>query len=350
MKAQLKTDIRLLSQPELSEFVSASGEKPYRCKQLYLWLWKNYIESFDEIKNIPKSFIVLLKNNFNLTVLDLISYTEAEDGTLKAGFQLYDDEIIEAVIIPTSTRQTACISSQVGCPVKCSFCATGTLGFKRNLTAPEIYAQYVKLDKIAIEKTGKAITNIVIMGMGEPLLNYVEVFRFVNIINSVEGHNFSSKRITLSTVGIPDGITRMADEDIKVNLAVSLHASTNEKRNKIVPINRSYPIEKLTEALTYYYNKTKKEITFEYVLLKDFNDSRTDAIQLASLCRKIPSKVNIIEFNTFEGVSYKKSDDTITSNFCRIMTEQGINCHLRKSKGSTIHAACGQLSNILRKI
>ncbi len=340
-----KTDIRLLTQTELCDFVSKNGEKPFRSKQLYQWLWKHFIESFNDINNIPKTFVSVIEKNFNLTVSELISQEEADDGTLKMGFKLYDGEIIEAVLIPASSRLTACISSQAGCPVKCNFCATGMMGFKRNLSTPEIYAQFVKLNQIALHKFGTNITNIVIMGMGEPLLNYEQIKRFINIINSSEGHNFSSKRITLSTVGIPDGIKKMADDNIKVKLAVSLHAPTNEKRNMLIPINKTYPIETLFECLQYYYKKTKNLITFEYVLLRDFNDSRTNALQLATLCRKIPCKVNVIEFNTFEGVKYQKSEETITANFCRILGEQGINCLLRKSKGNTISAACGQLSN-----
>jgi len=338
-------DLRSFSKSELAEIVLQLNEKAFRANQIYQWLWQHFVFSFDEMKNIPKSLLTSLEASYYLTVCNLHSTAESEDQTIKAAFKLEDNTIIEGVLIPSADRLTACLSTQVGCPVNCNFCATGKMGFKRNLTAAEIYAQFVLLNKMALEKFGKGLTNVVLMGMGEPLLNYDNVMSFISILNAKEGMGFSNRRITLSTVGIPQAIIRLADDNVKFNLALSLHANTNEKRDKIIPFNKHNDIDALIEALQYFYNKTGNIITFEYLLLKDFNDSRTDALQLAALCRKVPSKVNIIEFNAFDNCDYKRSEEVMVNNFCRILEEQGINCLLRKSKGSAISAACGQLSN-----
>ena len=340
-----KKDLRSFSKAELTEIISQFNEKAFRANQVYQWLWKHFVFSFDAMKNIPKPLLNALKDSYSLTVCEVLKTIESEDETIKVAFKLFDDLIIEGVIIPAPFRLTACISTQVGCPINCGFCATGKMGFKRNLTTAEIYAHFFLLNDMSLNKFGKPITNIVIMGMGEPLLNYDNVIRFTNLINSEEGLNFSSRRITLSTVGIPEAIKRLADDNVKFKLALSLHATTNEKRDKIIPFNIHNNIEAVMDALQYFYKKNKNIITLEYLLLKNINDSRTDALQLAALCRKVPSKVNIIEFNSFEGSVYEKSDDVMINNFCRILEEQGINCTLRKSKGSAINAACGQLSN-----
>ena len=340
-----KKDLRSFSKAELTEIIIQLNEKAFRANQIYLWLWQHFVFSFDEMKNLPKSLLTSLEASYTLTVCDIHTTIESEDQTIKVAFKLEDNEIIEGVIIPASSRLTACISTQVGCPVNCNFCATGKMGFKRNLTSAEIYAQFVLLNNMALKKFNKGLTNVVLMGMGEPLLNYDNVMSFITILNSKEGLSFSNKRITLSTVGIPQAIIRLADDNVKFNLALSLHATTNEKRDIIIPFNKHNNLDSLMEALQYFYNKTGNIITFEYVLLKDFNDSRTDALQLVALCRKVPSKVNIIEFNSFDNCDYKKSEKVMVNNFCRILEEQDINCLLRKSKGSAISAACGQLSN-----
>ena len=340
-----KKDLRSFSKTELIEIISHLGEKAFRANQIYLWLWKHFISSFDAMKNIPKPLLHALEETYSLTVCDVHETIESEDGTMKVAFKLFDNEIIEGVIIPAKSRLTACISTQVGCPVNCGFCATGKMGFKRNLNAAEIFAQFFQLNDMALKKFGKAITNIVIMGMGEPLLNYDNVIRFTQIVNSEEGLNFSSRRITLSTVGIPQAIIKLADDNVKFKLALSLHATTNEKRDKIIPFNIHHNIDDIMEALQYFYKKNKNIITFEYLLLKGINDSRTDALQLAELCHEIPSKVNIIEFNSYENAGYEKSDEVMVGNFCRILEEHEVSCTLRKSKGSSISAACGQLSH-----
>jgi len=342
-----KKDLRSYSYTELIEIVEKLNEKPFRAKQIYQWLWKHGVFSFDEMKNIPKALLNALKEKYNLTICDISDTIESEDETIKVAFKLFDDLIIEGVIIPAPSRLTACLSTQVGCPANCGFCATGKMGFNRNLSTAEIFIQFFLLNNMALKKFGKAITNIVIMGMGEPLLNYENVLSFTNIINSEEGLNFSSRRITLSTVGIPQAIKRLADDNVKFKLALSLHATTDEKRDQIIPFNVHNNIDAVMEALQYFYKKNKNIITFEYLLLKGFNDSRTDALQLAALCHKIPSKVNIIEFNSFENAEFEKSDDVMAGNFCRILEEQEVTCTLRKSKGNLINAACGQLSNKL---
>lgn len=340
-----KTDIRQASDEALLKFLAEHNEKPYRLKQLKPWLWKHFIGSFKDIRNMPAGLIEAFSSAFTLTMCETINTLEDTDGTEKAAFRLVDNQVIEGVLIPAADRFTACISTQAGCPVRCAFCATGSLGFKRNLSSAEIYGQFVNLNRRAVEKWGKPLTNIVLMGMGEPLLNYEEVIRFINLINSETGHLFSARRITLSTVGIPQHIKRLADDGVKVGLAVSLHAATNEKRNEIVPVNKTYPIEMLTDALSYYYTKTKNSLTFEYVLLRGFNDGRTDAVHLAALCKRLSAKVNVIEFNHFESSAFQKPETVMTANFCRILKEQGINCTLRQSRGENINAACGQLSN-----
>ncbi len=342
-----KPDIRQVPEAELLKFLNEYGEKPFRLKQLRPWLWKHFINTFDEIKNMPSGLLNALTSTYLLTFFESVRTLEDMDGTEKTAFRLAGDTVVEGVLIPAADRLTACLSTQAGCPVGCAFCATGKMGFKRNLTASEMYAQFVSLNRRAVQEWGRGLTNIVLMGMGEPLLNYEQVVRFITMINTSDGHSFSARRITLSTVGIPQYIKRLADDSLKVNLAVSLHAPTNEKRNALVPLNKTYPIEMLIEALMYYYKKTKQTITFEYVLLRGINDGRTDAVQLAALCRQFPSKVNIIEFNSFEGVAYQKPEAVMTGNFCRILKEQGVNCTLRQSKGSTINAACGQLSHIV---
>jgi len=340
-----KPDIRQASDEALLAFLAGRNEKPYRLKQLKPWLWKHFINSFNDIRNMPAGLIEALSSAYTLTLCEAVNTLEDTDGTEKTAFRMADNHVVEGVLIPADDRVTACISTQAGCPVRCAFCATGRLGFKRNLSSAEIYAQFVSINRRAEEKLGKSLTNVVLMGMGEPLLNYEEVARFVSIINSETGHLFSARRITVSTVGIPPYIKKLADDGLKVGLAVSLHAATNEKRDVVVPINKTYPIEMLTEALQYYNTKTKNNITFEYVLLRGFNDGRTDALQLAALCKRLSAKVNLIEFNSFEGVEYQKPEPVMTANFNRILKEQGVNCTLRQSRGENINAACGQLSN-----
>ena len=282
---------------------------------------------------------------FFINSLDVDVEEESSDGTIKTKFKLHDGNFVEGVLIPKNKRMTACISSQVGCSLSCSFCATGTLGLTRNLSASEIYRQVVYISKKCMEIYNQPLTNIVFMGMGEPLLNYKNVMRSIHFITSEEGLNMSYKRITLSTSGISKMIRKLADDNVKVNLALSLHAANEELRKKIMPIGKSNTLEEIRDSLKYYFSKTKKKVTYEYVLLRDVNDSIEDAYQLYKYTKHLSSKVNIIEYNTVEGLEFKKSSFEKTEKFIGYLLKKGVNVSLRRSRGKDINAACGQLAN-----
>ena len=282
---------------------------------------------------------------FFINSLDVDVEEESSDGTIKTKFKLHDGNFVEGVLIPKNKRMTACISSQVGCSLSCSFCATGTLGLTRNLSASEIYRQVVYISKKCLEVHNQPLTNIVFMGMGEPLLNYKNVLRSIHFITSEEGLNMSYKRITLSTSGISKMIRKLADDNVKVNLALSLHAANEELRKKIMPIGKSNTLEEIRDSLKYYFSKTKKKVTYEYVLLRDVNDSIEDAYQLYKYTKHLSSKVNIIEYNAVEGLEFKKSSFEKTEKFIGYLLKKGVNVSLRRSRGKDINAACGQLAN-----
>jgi 23S rRNA (adenine2503-C2)-methyltransferase len=296
------------------------------------------------MKNIPKTTRELLETNFFIDKAIPELKQESSDGTIKTVFRLIDKTYVEGVLIPTDNRTTACISSQVGCNAKCSFCATGKMAFKRNLTAGEIYDQVFEINKQSEEIYNAKLSNIVFMGMGEPLLNYENTLGSLDRIISEKGLGFSPRRITLSTVGIPKMIKKLADDDIKFNLAVSLHTANNEKRNKIIPINRKYPIDTLMESLVYFHEKTKKRITFEYLLLENFNNNIDDAQELAELCKAIPVKINLIEYNEIDNSNFKKSAEEKTIAFANYLESKNMLVQIRKSRGQDIDAACGQLA------
>ena len=285
------------------------------------------------------------EKEFFINSLDVDVEEESSDGTIKTKFKLHDGNFVEGVLIPKNKRMTACISSQVGCSLSCSFCATGTLGLTRNLSASEIYRQVVYISKKCLEVHNQPLTNIVFMGMGEPLLNYKNVLRSIHFITSEEGLNMSYKRITLSTSGISKMIRKLADDNVKVNLALSLHAANEELRKKIMPIGKSNTLEEIRDSLKYYFSKTKKKVTYEYVLLRDVNDSIEDAYQLYKYTKHLSSKVNIIEYNAVEGLEFKKSSFEKTEKFIGYLLKKGVNVSLRRSRGKDINAACGQLAN-----
>ena len=285
------------------------------------------------------------EKEFFINSLDVDVEEESSDGTIKTKFKLHDGNFVEGVLIPKNKRMTACISSQVGCSLSCSFCATGTLGLTRNLSASEIYRQVVYISKKCMEIYNQPLTNIVFMGMGEPLLNYKNVLRSIHFITSEEGLNMSYKRITLSTSGISKMIRKLADDNVKVNLALSLHAANEELRKKIMPIGKSNTLEEIRDSLKYYFSKTKKKVTYEYVLLRDVNDSIEDAYQLYKYTKHLSSKVNIIEYNAVEGLEFKKSSFEKTEKFIGYLLKKGVNVSLRRSRGKDINAACGQLAN-----
>jgi 23S rRNA (adenine2503-C2)-methyltransferase len=337
-------NIRDLSIDEINFFFSERKEKPFRAKQVYEWLWKKSARSFDEMTNLPKVTRQLLKENFSLPVVTLASSQTSIDGTIKNIFRLYDGNIVEGVLIPTEDRITACISSQVGCSLTCTFCATGKLKRIRNLNADEIYDQVVLIRKQAEEKYDKGLSNIVYMGMGEPLLNYKNVLNSIDKLISPDGLGMSPQRITVSTAGIAKMIKKLGDAQVKFNFALSLHAANDKKRSKIMPINQQNSLSAITDALKYFYQKTGTRVTYEYILFKDFNDSLQDAKELETFCRIIPCKVNIIEYNPIGDSNFMQTTNVRLKKFIAYLENKGIIVNVRKSRGKDIDAACGQLA------
>lgn len=340
-------DIRKLSQQELIEFMLELGEKKFRAKQVYEWLWKKSATSFEEMTNLSKKLRAILQENFVIHPLHADMVQHSNDGTVKTRFKLHDDHLIESVLIPVpdDNRFTACVSSQVGCSLTCTFCATGQMKLQRNLDAGEIYDQVVMVNQQSLEKFGHPLTNIVYMGMGEPLLTYKNVMASIDKLTSPEGLNMSPRRITVSTAGIAKMIKKLADDEVKFNLALSLHAADDEKRNEIMPINESNNLEKLVEALQYFYQKTKNRITFEYITFQNFNDNISDARKLVEICRRVPARVNIIEYNPIDGAPFLKSAAHKIDDFAVYLRKHRVAVTVRKSRGRDIDAACGQLAN-----
>lgn len=341
----VKQDIRSLSEEELIGEFKEMGEPSFRAKQVHQWLWKGMAYDFREMTNLPKSLREKLEERFAIRAIEIATEQRSEDGTIKFGFKVFDGAMIEGVLIPKGKRMTACISSQVGCSLNCSFCATGKLKRERNLDFFEIYDQVVMIHKAAMKNYDLPLTNIVYMGMGEPLLNYKNVVGSIRKICEPEGMGMSPKRITLSTVGIAKMIKKLADEDLKINLAVSLHAPDDKKRDSIMPINESNSIEAVMEALAYWHDRTGNRITHEYLMLNKFNEGEEDAIRLAALCRQVPSKVNLIEYNPIDDGGFKRSSGNRAHFFKNKLEEEGIIANIRRSRGMDIDAACGQLAN-----
>jgi 23S rRNA (adenine2503-C2)-methyltransferase len=340
-----KKDIRKLSLKDLTEYFLTIGEKAFRAKQVWEWLWVKSAHSFEDMTNLSKSLRSALSDNFVIRPISVATFQRSNDGTIKSAFQLFDNEMIEGVLIPADDRMTACVSSQVGCSLSCKFCATGYIDRKRNLDPGEIYDQVVTIDRQAKENYDQPLSNIVFMGMGEPLLNYKNVLDGINRITSEDGLNMSPKRITVSTAGIAKMIKKLADDEVKFNLALSLHAANDSKRNQIMPINETNSLEALEEALLYFYNKTKNKITFEYIVFYNFNDSLDDAKELLQFARKIPSKINIIEYNPISEADFKNTEADRLDVFADYLQKNGLVVNVRRSRGKDIDAACGQLAN-----
>jgi len=336
-------DIREISSEQLLEFLQLQNEKSFRVKQLNDWLWKKNVTSFEEMFNIPKNLQEKLKENFTFLQTKIEKEVISSDKTMKFLFSLYDGEQIEGVLIPSQGRVTACVSSQAGCPLNCAFCATGTLGFKRQLRFWEIIDQYVLMNQRAVEIFETPISNIVFMGMGEPLLNYENVYKAIEILTSPDGNGLSPSRITLSTVGINAGIRKLADDGYKANLAVSLHAADNEKRTKLIPVNQTNPLQELQDALRYYVEKTNQRITIEYLLLNHLNDSLEDAEKLCRFCKAFPVKINIIEYNATHS-QFQPSTPEKKDIFTAHLESKNLVVNVRQSRGKDIAAACGQLA------
>jgi 23S rRNA (adenine2503-C2)-methyltransferase len=340
-----KKDIRSLSQTELTDVFKSLNEPAFRAKQVYQWLWQKCAVNFEEMTNLSKDLRSKLETNFEITPVVISEMQVSNDRTIKCAMKLSDEKIVESVLIPTDTRMTVCISSQVGCSLTCTFCATGKLKRLRNLTAGEIYDQVALVKKLSEEKYGQPLSNIVYMGMGEPLLNYKEVINSVEHITSQSGLGMAAKRITVSTAGVAKMIRQLGDDEVKFNLALSLHAANDEKRNKIMPINESNSLDNLADAMNYYYSKTGNKVTFEYIVFKDFNDSIDDARDLAKFCARVPSKVNIIEYNPIDGGEFQQTTPERLDAFFQYLVHKGIIVNVRRSRGKDIDAACGQLAN-----
>lgn len=345
MSVAEKKDIRALSRDEIRQFLENHGEKPFRAKQVYEWLWEKSATSFGEMTNLSLPTRNLLEDNFEIRAVKIAEAQVSKDRTIKVAFRLHDGNIVEGVLIPTETRMTACISSQVGCSLTCKFCATGRLDRVRNLNHDEIYDQVVLIRNLAMEKYNAPLTNIVYMGMGEPLLNYSNVLKSIDRITSPDGLNMSPQRITVSTAGIAKMIKKLGDDGVKFNVALSLHAANDVKRSHIMPINEHNTLDALEEALNYFYDKTGTRVTFEYIIFKDFNDKPEDARELVDFCRKVPAKVNVIEYNPIEDGEFQQTTNDRLNAFLRILEDNGVIVNVRRSRGKDIDAACGQLAN-----
>jgi len=340
-----KKDIRKLKLEDLKAFFVEKGDKPFRAQQVYEWLWKKSAKDFDQMTNLSLPTRELLKAHFTINHIKVDNMQRSADGTIKNAVTLHDGLVVESVLIPTEKRITACVSSQVGCSLACAFCATARLKRQRNLSPDEIYDQVVAIKEQSELFLGRPLTNIVFMGMGEPLLNYANVVAAIDKITSPKGLNMAAKRITLSTVGIAKMIMKMAEDDVKFNLAVSLHAALNKTRSSIMPINDTNSLEDLAEALKYWYQKKKKKVTYEYVVWAGVNDTVDHAQALLKFCKIIPSKVNLIEYNQIDDGRFQQASDDVLSMYQHLLESNGITTRIRKSRGKDIDAACGQLAN-----
>lgn len=332
---------------QLSKAFTDAGYPAFRARQAYEWLWKKGARGFDEMTNLSIETRQWLEQHFSILSVSIHTTRKSLDGTIKMAFKLHDDAIVEGVLIPTETRMTACVSSQVGCSLNCSFCATGFLKRQRNLDAAEIYDQVWLIDQLARTTYGMPLSNIVFMGMGEPLLNYANVMAGIEKITKPEGLGMSPSRITVSTAGIAKMIKKLGDDGVKFNLALSLHAANNTKRSQIMPINDSNPLEELVDALNYFYKKTKRKITLEYAVMNDTNDGMEEAEELVKFARKVPCKVNLIEYNPIDLAEFKGSTQDKIERFARHIESKDVIVNIRRSRGKDIDAACGQLANKL---
>ncbi|MEM9885107.1 MAG: 23S rRNA (adenine(2503)-C(2))-methyltransferase RlmN [Bacteroidota bacterium] len=343
----MQTDIRNKSLADIQQFFVEHGEKKFRAKQVYEWLWKKGAHSFEEMTNLSKMQRQKLKENFVIYPIQFDRVQHSNDGTIKNRFQLYDGHLIESVLIPVhrDSRYTVCVSSQVGCSLSCSFCATGRMKRIRNLEASEIYDQVLLVNQQSLERYGHPLTNIVYMGMGEPLLAYKNVLKSIEKITSPDGLGMSPKRITVSTAGIAKMIKRLADDQVRFHLALSLHAADDVKRNTIMPINGQNNLAHLMDALEYFHRKTGNRISYEYITFQNFNDSLEDAANLVRLCQRFPVRVNIIEYNPIGGVDFMKSSEDRLDRFAAYLNKKRVSVTVRRSRGKDIDAACGQLAN-----
>lgn len=340
-----KQDIRALSKEELRAFFESKGEKAFRANQVYEWLWNKGAHNFEGMSNLSLAVRSLLEEHFVINHITVNKTQRSNDGTVKNAVELHDGLVVESVLIPTETRTTACVSSQVGCSLDCNFCATAQLKRMRNLSPDEIYDQVWAIHNESKEYHQRPLSNIVFMGMGEPLMNYNNVIKAIDKITSEEGLGMSPKRITVSTSGLPKMIKKMADDGVKFKLAVSLHSAVEEVRNEIMPFSKNFPLPDLLDSLKYWYQKTKSKITFEYVVWKGINDTSKDIKALVKFCKQVPCKVNLIEYNPIDDGVFQQADEQAINAYINALENNGIVAKVRRSRGKDIDAACGQLAN-----
>ena len=340
-----KRDIRKLKAEELESFFVSHGDKAFRGRQVYEWLWKKSAKDFGQMTNLSVATRALLEEHFTIRPIRVDQMQRSSDGTIKNAVTLHDGLVVESVLIPAEKRITACVSSQVGCSLACTFCATARLKRMRNLSADEIYDQVVAIREQSEEFYGRPLTNIVFMGMGEPLLNYSNVITAIDRITSPKGLGMAMRRITVSTAGVAKMIIKMADDGVKFNLAVSLHSAIDRKRTSLMPINETNSLDELGEALKYWYHKTKSKVTYEYVVWKGINDTEADVQALLKFCKLIPCKVNLIEYNNIGDEGFAQASPEIVNRYMDVLEQHGITTRVRRSRGKDIDAACGQLAN-----
>ena len=341
----MKIDIRSLSEDQIIDFFEQKGFDSYRGRQVYEWIWKKSTLTFDEMTNLSKDLRLMLKTDFVINHVEVDKIQKSSDGTIKNAVKLFDDYSVESVLIPTDDRTTACVSSQVGCSLDCKFCATSKLKRMRNLNPDEIYDQVVTINNQSLKYFERSLSNIVFMGMGEPLMNFNNLIKSIEKISSDKGLNISQKRIVVSTSGIPKMIKKLADENLKVNLALSLHSAIEETRNKIMPFSKKFSLIEIKESLLYWYSKTKRRITFEYIVWKDINDGVDDINALVNFCKSIPSKVNLIEYNPIGDEFFRSASQNSINLYKDLLEKNNITVTVRRSRGKDIDAACGQLAN-----
>lgn len=340
-------NLREIGLPELEVMLVAAGEPKFRAKQVHDWVWQKHAADINDMTNLPKALREKLSEQYFIPKVAMHHSQYSSDGTIKNRLQLHDGYYVESVLIPTEKRMTACVSSQVGCSLSCKFCATGYMTRKRNLEFDEIVDEVTLLNELSMKHYNKKLTNIVFMGMGEPLLNYKNTLMAIERITSPDGLGMSPRRITVSTAGVAKMIKQLGDDKVRFKLALSLHAATDRKRNEIMPINETNNLAALIEALNYFYKATGNEITFEYILFRNFNDSQRDAEDLIKIYRQVPADlINIIEYNPIERAEFQKPDEEKVNEFMAFLAANRVNARLRRSRGKDIDAACGQLANV----
>ncbi|MFT4643076.1 MAG: 23S rRNA (adenine2503-C2)-methyltransferase [Candidatus Azotimanducaceae bacterium] len=340
-----KKDIRALTKDQLRDFFVENGDKAFRGNQVYEWLWSKTSHSFENMTNISKETRDMLEANFVINHIEVDEMQRSKDGTIKNAIRLHDGLMVESVLIPTESRTTACVSSQVGCSLDCKFCATSRLKRMRNLNPDEIYDQVSAINQESLLYYNRKLSNVVFMGMGEPLMNYNNVLKSIEKITSPEGLGMSPKRITLSTSGVPKMIKKMADDEVKFNLAVSLHSAIDAIRTQIMPFNETFPLDDLRESLEYWYEKTERMITYEYIVWDGINDTRKDIDALVEFCNYVPCKVNIIEYNPIDDGEFQQAPKRAIDDYVSVLEMNDIVVNVRRSRGKDIDAACGQLAN-----